>query len=202
MCVVQAALAPTEFRLLNATHAVKVGYTAEDKENVELLTQALEHPPGGETPLCRQIHEIAAEIRAVEANLTSYGQKACIIIATDGESSDGDVLEAMKALEGLPCWVIARLCTDDERVVEYWNHIDEQNIIGVDVLDDLTSEAKEVRRFNPWLCYNEAFHRMREFGVSYPEMDELDENLLSMENMRRVCAVMYVSFSFLPSSLV
>ena len=49
-----------------------------------------------------------------------------VTIATDGESSDGDIAAAMRPLQALPVWVVIRLCTDDERVVNYWNTIDAQ----------------------------------------------------------------------------
>lgn len=56
-----------------------------------------------------------ASIQENEAILRANGQKACVIIATDGESSDGDIAEAMRPLERLPCWVVVRLCTSDDR---------------------------------------------------------------------------------------
>ncbi len=67
------------------------------------------------TPLCRHIREVIDQIRYYEPVLRVHGQKACVIIATDGESSDGDVASAMKPLEQLPCWVVVRLCTNDEK---------------------------------------------------------------------------------------
>lgn len=68
------------------------------------------------TPLCRHIREVIQEIKLIEPTLRANGQKACIIIATDGESSDGNIAEAMKPLEQLPVWVVIRLCTSDDKV--------------------------------------------------------------------------------------
>lgn len=67
------------------------------------------------TPLCRHIREIIAELQTMEASLRKSGQRACVIIATDGESSDGDIASAMKPLEHLPCFVVVRLCTNDPK---------------------------------------------------------------------------------------
>ena len=39
-----------------------------------------------------------------------------LIIATDGESSDGSLAAAMKPLEQLPVSVVVRLCTNDDKV--------------------------------------------------------------------------------------
>ena len=60
----------------------------------------------------------------MEGWLRSTGQKAVVVIATDGESSDGDLAQAMKPLEQLPVWVVVRLCTDEDNVCDYWNGID------------------------------------------------------------------------------
>ena len=64
------------------------------------------------------------------------------MIATDGLSSDGDVLNALKPLEQLPVWLIVKLCTDDESIVDYWNQVDQNLEVPMDVLDDFRSEAE------------------------------------------------------------
>ena len=83
----------------------------------------------------------------MESSLRASGQKACVIIATDGESSDGDIVTAMQPLRLLPVWVVVRLCTDEDRIVDYWNNIDSQLELDMDVLDDLCGEAAEVIDF-------------------------------------------------------
>ena len=104
----------------------------------------LESTPSGGTPLCRHIHEVAKKIRVLEPELRAVHKKASLIIATDGESSDGDIAAAMKLLEGLPVQVVIRLCTDEKRVVDYWNGVDSQLELELDVLDDLSGEAAEI----------------------------------------------------------
>ena len=63
------------------------------------------------------------------------------VIATDGESTYGNLADAMKPLEELPVWVVIRLCTDEDSVVEYWNNIDSQLELDMDVLDDLNGRV-------------------------------------------------------------
>ena len=185
------ACAPTEFRFLNSGKPFKIGYNDADENNrLVALNAVLQGSPTSVTPLCRHIREVTAQIQAVEAQLRAAGQKACVIIATDGESSDGDVATAMAPLKDLPVWVVVRLCTDEEKVVNYWNNIDEQLELSMDVLDDLCGEAEEVHSKNPWLTYGEPIQRLREFGIAIKELDLLDERQLSHDEVRRVVKIM------------
>jgi hypothetical protein len=130
------------------------------------------------------------KIRAQEANLRQNGQVACIILATDGESSDGNVAQALAPLKQLPVHIVLRLCTNEEKVVEYWNGVDKELELNIDVVDDLFSEAKSIQEKNKWLTYGEPIHRMREFGITSKEYDLLDESRLSMEQMVNLCSFM------------
>jgi hypothetical protein len=129
-------------------------------------------------------------LEAIAPQLRAAGQKAALIIATDGESSDGDVAAALRPLSQLPVWVVVRLCTDESNVVEYWNNVDSQIELEMDVLDDYIGEADEIFKVNPWLTYGEPLHRLRELGVSMKEIDLLDEKILPAEHLKNVCAAL------------
>jgi hypothetical protein len=58
----------------------------------------------------------------------------------------------MKPLEKLPVWVVIRLCTDEDKMVEYWNNIDSVIELNMDVIDDPLGEAKEIHRFARATC--------------------------------------------------
>lgn len=77
----------------------------------------------------------------MQGQLRASGQKVCVVIMTDGKSTDGDLSAAMQPLKTLPVWTVVRLCTDEEAVVEYWNNIDHELELEMDVLDDLAGEA-------------------------------------------------------------
>ncbi len=183
--------APTEFRLLNGAAPILIGTPHDNNgNNFNILMNALDGSPNGGTPLCRHIHEVTNEIRMMEQQLRANGQKVLVMIATDGESSDGNIAEAMRPLKDLPVWVVVRLCTDEDKITRYWNNIDSELELDMDVLDDLSGEAEEIAEHNPWLTYGEPLHRLREFGIPVKELDLLDESKLSLEQVRQMCCIM------------
>ena len=119
-----------EFRMLNCMQPIKIGIgnvaSVEEENGYRLFKNKLSGSPGGGTPLCRHINDIRLEISSMVTKLQSNGQKVAVIINTDGEASDGDIIVAMRQLVALPVWVVIRLCTDDEKVAEYWDRVDKQ----------------------------------------------------------------------------
>mmetsp|Transcript_25741 Transcript_25741/g.35399 ORF Transcript_25741/g.35399 Transcript_25741/m.35399 type:complete len:332 (-) Transcript_25741:1237-2232(-) len=180
--------APSEMRTLNGRPPFMVG--TEDDDNSK-ITSFFETSPGGRTPLCKHIKDVITKIEKIAPTLISNGQKACVMIATDGEATDGDVMAAMLPLQDLPVYVVVRLCTDDEKVVKYWNEIDKNLELQLDILDDLTGEAKEVNHCNPWMTYGEPMQRLREFGSSTTELDMLDERPAGLDEIRVICEYIY-----------
>jgi hypothetical protein len=186
-----AAGTPTEFRLLNGAQPMVIGqrdFSGQSDANLSALLRVIQTLPGGGTPLCQHIRAVVAQITANAEALRQNGQKATVVICTDGEASDGNLVEAMAPLKNLPVNIVLRMCTDEENISEYWNRIDTQLELGLDILDDFPGEAKEVMSKNAWLVYGEPLHRLREWGVSLKEFDLLDEAKLSSEQMRAICA--------------
>eukprot|EP01038_Epipyxis_sp_PR26KG_P009959 gene9959-13392_t len=188
----EALNVPSEFRLLNGADPVMVGLSDDNGESMEFLRDVMSESPAGPTPLCQHIESVANEISLVADKLRAKGQKAAVIISTDGESTDGDVANALRPLINLPVLVVIRLCTDEKSVVDYWNNIDNQLELDIDVIDDHLGDAKQVAAVNGWLTYGEPIHRMREFGASMKEMDIIDESTLSSEQMRIICGFLFL----------
>lgn len=107
-----------------------------------------------------------------------------MVVASDGASTDGDVAQALRPLRYLPVWLVVRLCTDDDSVVDYWNGVDEELELDMDVLDDLCGEAAEVTSVNPWLVYGVNLHKLREWGSTAKEFDLLDERAFKPVEVR------------------
>ena len=58
----------------------------------------------------------------------------------------------LRRLKDLPVWVVVRLCTDNHKMVDYWNNVDSQVALSMDVLDDPHGEAKEIFRYRAVQC--------------------------------------------------
>mmetsp|Transcript_53553 Transcript_53553/g.106570 ORF Transcript_53553/g.106570 Transcript_53553/m.106570 type:complete len:369 (-) Transcript_53553:347-1453(-) len=181
--------APTEFRLLNppgfsVPQVLSVGLGGDLQVEVAQVERLITTGPTGRTPLCEQIRQVVERIKPQAAYLRASGQKVSIVIASDGAATDGNIEEAMKPLQALPVWIVVRLCTDDEKVVQYWNEIDEELELDMDVIDDLSGEAAEVAEHNGWLTYSAQLHRLREWGCQHKVLDVLDEKTLGVSEMK------------------
>jgi hypothetical protein len=122
----EAAQAPSEFRLLNGADPVMVGLGNDNKEGLEFTKEVLDEEPAGQTPLCHHVNNVVKAIEAMAPDLRRLNKKAAVIIATDGESTDGKVSKALEPLRSLPAFVVIRLCTDQDSIVDYWNNIDQE----------------------------------------------------------------------------
>lgn len=187
--------APTEFRLLNhpgggTNNILQVG-VGDPKQEIEAMRRLVATSPIGRTPLCEQIRSVIARVKQEEPTLRKLNQRCVVVIASDGAATDGDISKAMQPLHDLPVWTVVRLCTDDDKVVQYWNGVDEELELDMDVLDDLTGEAAEVCGGNPWLTYGAPLHRLREWGTQNKIFDLLDEKSLSMPEMRNMIGLIF-----------
>lgn len=195
--------APTVFRMLNDPGRINgpqqfsIAERGESfiQEDLEIAGKTMRNSvPGGVTPLAAHIREITENIFSMAPTLSRDGSKVAIILATDGLPTDSmgmssqstrrEFLNALRALEGLPVWVVIRLCTDEDEVVDFYNDLDAQLELNLEVLDDLTSEAKEVYAFNSWLNYCLPLHRCREMGYWNRLFDLLDERKLTKDELR------------------
>mmetsp|Transcript_96378 Transcript_96378/g.144257 ORF Transcript_96378/g.144257 Transcript_96378/m.144257 type:complete len:394 (+) Transcript_96378:64-1245(+) len=202
--------APTVFRLLNDpgraigpqqfSVAEKGKKFLEDDLRIAQTTMA-RASPSGVTPLTDHIQEIRENVMAMREQLLDAGQKVAIILATDGlPSNEFGVSNAstrtefegsLRSLEGLPVWVVVRLCTDEDDVVEYYNNLDGQLELSLEVLDDFTGEAKEVYEQNKWLNYALPLHRIREMGFNHRLFDLLDERPFTLDEVKQFMVLLF-----------
>ena len=201
---------PTVFRMLNDPGRIagpqqfsiaERGDQHIDEDLAIAQSTMMNTSPSGVTPLVSHLHEIRSNIVALEPNLRNDGTKVVLVLATDGLPTDNrgmsdgsskrQFVDALKSLEGLPVWIVIRLCTDNEDVVEYYNSLDEQLELSLEVLDDFSGEAEEVYERNKWLNYGLPLHRMREMGFHNRLFDLLDERKLSKDELREFFRILF-----------
>lgn len=190
--------APTKFLMLNGSD--NGSYSQElsiAERGPEWIEDDMEHfydnfsrvRPKGATPLTGHLRRIHHALKHTE-------DKIVLVLATDGRPTDGlgfvspsvdrAFVEALRMLQS-KAWIVVRLCTDNDNILKYYQKLDEQLELELEVLDDYTDEAKEVYQYNPWLTYSLALHRCREMGMSCHPMfrflDWLDERPLSRDEI-------------------
>ena len=124
-----------------------------------------------------------------------------VILATDGLPTDpqgygsdeitDEFIRALKGLEGLPIWLVIRLCTDEDDVTNFYNQLDGKLELSLEVLDDFLGECQEVRKQNPWLNYALPIHRCRELGYHDRLFDLIDERPLTKGELRDFCVLLF-----------
>merc|ERR1711976_117956 len=201
---------PTTFRLLNNPGAhigpQEFSIGTNGPENIEReLTLAKNimsrSSPTGVTPLASHIKSIRQQIADLAPSLVQQGRKVAIVLATDGlptnefgisgTEASAEFTSALRSLEGLPVWIVIRLCTDEDSIVEFYNSIDTQLELSIEVLDDYIGEAKEVHEVNPWLNYTLPLHRMREMGIQNRLFDLLDERRFTKSEIYEFCTIIF-----------
>uniref|UniRef100_A0A7S1GJZ3 VWFA domain-containing protein n=1 Tax=Cyclophora tenuis TaxID=216820 RepID=A0A7S1GJZ3_CYCTE len=198
--------APTTFRLLNdpgrlvGPQQFGVAETPDQDEHEVMRIMQKVHPTGS-TPLTSHIKEIHRAVSDMTSQLRATGRKVVIVIATDGLPTDEfgvsgayqqkQFVDCLRLLEGLPVWVVVRLCTDEDEVVNFYNDLDEQLELSLEVLDDFCGEAAEVYEFNSWLNYALPLHRCREMGYHHRVFDMIDERTLTKSELREFCELLF-----------
>ena len=156
--------------------------------------------------MTQHILEIHREVSAMAPELRRTGQRVALVIATDGLPTDerglggqagqNEFVESLRLLEGLPLWIVIRLCTDEDKVVDFYNDLDQMLELSIDVLDDFSGEAQEVYKENPWLNYALPLHRLREMGYHDRLFDLIDERLLTKSEIRDFCELLFGGNNF------
>jgi len=208
--------APTVFRLLNdpgrmvGPRELSVGERGDQflKDDVEtVFTTMRKTSPYGCTPLSHHLIEIRRTIiDTMLPQLLATGQKVAVILATDGLPTDAfgshnssvraEFEQNLRSLAGLPVWLVVRLCTNEESVVDYYSNLDTNLEWSLEVIDDWVGEGKEINRHNPWLNYGLCLHRIREMGSHHRLFDLLDERRLNSDELKEFFGLLFGSEEF------
>lgn len=163
------------------------------------LDRLLSNGPRGVTPIAERLEEIRLRLHAEAAELAQREQMVFLTLATDGlptsplsgQSTPADQEQMVNALRRLcaelPVQLVIRLCTDDAQTVEFYNKIDDEYELPLDILDDYVSEAQEILgNGNGWFTYTPILHRIREAGTLCKLLDAIDEAELRPIEVRQM----------------
>jgi len=162
------------------------------QQSLASLTNMLDRTfPNGATPLVERIREIYTRIKTQHKNLAAAGQHVMLVIATDGLPTNSGISSSQKMrrmlvqqlrqiMIELPVYVVVRLCTDESDVVDFYNQVEDEVEVPMDVLDDMWGEACEVyNQGNGWFAYTKQLHTIREGGTFLRLLDLIDERRLT-----------------------
>ena len=147
----------TEFYPINPADSPPLVVTGEGRSGeVAAVCAGLGAPQNG-TPLAETTKRVADKIAAmVEQSLIMPGEKACVVIATDGEPNDKAAFKReVERLGKLPVWLVFRVCTNDDSVIDYYNELDgqsEQPRVELTMASQLTGDV------TPYVCQEHALH--------------------------------------------
>lgn len=209
--------APTVFRLLNdpgrmvGPQQFSIAERGGDflAEDLKVALNTMKNTqPSGVTPLSDHVREIRENVVSMKDDLLQSGQKVVIVLATDGLPSNShgissshtrnEFQNALRSLEGLPVWVVVRLCTDEDNVVEFYNNLDSELELSLEVIDDFMGEAEEIYEHNRWLNYSLILQRIREGGFNHKLFDLLDERALTKDELLSFFALIFGEFDGIP----
>ena len=184
--IADAARTPIEIRLINDSEPLVVADDSNISSVLSAVMDELITEPTGVTPICKQIRAVGRRLKEMEGALRASGKIALLVIMSDGESTDGNIADVLRPLEGLPLQVIVRICTSEKEVGDFWQAITAQLNLDIFVLSQTKEEAMLIAESNSWLVYGEALHRLREFGVMEPAIDLLRYRQLSHSEIATV----------------
>jgi len=178
-----------DFMIIDSDGTVPNPVDAGVEEQVAALQRMLDrNGPRGPTPLVARLQELQRRLKLQFVD----GERIMLTIATDGvptcpggNSSSQDQVQLVQVLRGFVAsfnaLIVIRLATDDEKVVEFYNKVDEDIEFALDILDDLEGEAKEIAAAgNDWFAYTPMMHCIREAGTAEKPLDTLDERALTV----------------------
>lgn len=166
----------------------RMGHVADQVRRLYMLLE--KNGPKGVTPITPRLQSL--QRRLLHGSSIPVGARVYLCIVTDGlptstksgNSSHGDRVALVEQLRqfiaSLNACVVVRLCSDDDDVIDFYNSVDEEMELAVDILDDIQGEGQEVfKAGNGWFAYTPLIHRIREGGTTNKLFDLIDERPLN-----------------------
>lgn len=142
------------------------------------------YTPNGGTPLRKTLSDLLDNIKRLPKD-----ERKKLVLYSDGESSDGDITNIIKEIQSYNTSITIRLCTDESQIIQYWEKIDKQLEIRLDIIESYTEEKTAVIKINKDLRYTNHIHRLRQFGIISNDFDRMDETKLTESQINKINAL-------------
>lgn len=120
----------------------------------------------------------------IDQKITVMNKKIHIVITTDSEPTDTNILNILNGLiEKQFIDITIRLCTDDPRILDYWQIIDELTGYKLNIVNNIYVKTTKILLYNPWLSYCEPIHRVFECGKLIKLFHSLEERTLQVSEI-------------------
>lgn len=178
---------PCEFVLLNPQgQSTPIRIDAQKgntQEQILALSRLLDRTRANlTTPLTECVETLRMRLRRDAPELQEKDRTLMLVLVTDGipNGTRAAFAEAIRSLaREQPVHVVVRLCCSDEDIFGFYDQVDKELELSLDILDDFQGEAKAIHRFNPWLTYPKILQTIREAGTLSKLMDFVDERPLT-----------------------
>jgi len=171
-------------------------------DEVEKIKEDMKNePPRGSTLLTERLQELLQKMVKSEPKIHPEGRRTIIVIATDGIPTDECGIESalamdrfintLKTLESYPVFILFRICSNDQHVLDFYNNLDRQFQHSVQVIHYFALEAQDVFKVNSWLNYTLPLQYCREIGFQNEVFSVIDKRQLTMDEMVQFCQLIF-----------
>ena len=138
----------------------------------------------GDFSLNESIHTVISKIQKKSEMIHTKNKKVHVVITADCEPIDNNFLSIInKLIKRSFIDVTVCLCTDDPKIIDYWQNINELTGDRLNILDNIYVKTNKVLYYNSWFSYCEPIHRVFECGKLINLFHLLDEQSFSISDI-------------------
>ena len=112
-------------------------------------------------------------------------KKSHVVITSDSELNSNVINILHDLIKRSYIHITIRLCTDDSRMIDYWQSMNEYFGYKLYILDNINVKKNKILSYNPWFIYTEKMQRVFECGKLINLFQLLDEKTLSISEIHQ-----------------
>jgi len=184
-----------EFHIMNTPNNFISNMIGPNIDEIDRLSQTYTY---GDLSLKDSIQTILTNINKNSALIHARNKKAHVVITVDNIPIDINVIGILNELiKKTFVHVTIRLCTDDTKVIDYWQYINELSGYKLYILNNIYVKINKVLQYNPWFTYCEKIHRIYECGDLIELFYYIDEQPLTISEIHHFSE--YLIDKYLPN---